>query len=194
MAVWGNFRWRMLLLGLAAGLVLFFGGQWLFEWSTVREPLRRALSANPAVESFTVTYRPTVVVTVDLAPTEDLRATYRDLHDAVARVVKTRPFKLELRDRRNGQLEEVWYHSQYSIYRAAADGDFPAMADVVEREAERAGARARVFVDEANIYVQLRQDEAYLYAVVPRTGSRATTDAPGGLSLTRWALSGGNPG
>ena len=192
--MWGNFRWRMLLLGLAAGLVLFFGGQWLFEWSTVREPLRRALSANPAVESFTVTYRPTVVITANLAPTEDLRAVYRDLHDAVARALGTRPFRLELRDRRNPQLEEVLYRSQYSIYRAAADGDFPAMAEVVEREAERARVRARVFVDEANIYVQLRQDEAYLYAVVPRTGSRATTDAPGGPSLTRWALSGGNPG
>ncbi|MBC7107134.1 MAG: hypothetical protein H5T97_14490, partial [Firmicutes bacterium] len=112
----------------------------------------------------------------------------------VARVMGRRPFRLELRDRRNAPLEEVWYRSQYSVYQAAADGNFPAMAETVEREAERAGARARVFVDDANIYVQLGQGEAYLYAVVPRTGARAAAGASAAPSLTRWALSGGNPG
>ncbi|MFZ5640248.1 MAG: hypothetical protein ACOY4Q_06130 [Bacillota bacterium] len=156
----------MLMLGL------LIGAQYFYQRYSVEQPLFKLYSETKLVDNIKKIklekQGDTVSVTLALNRTDNLRQAYQDLYRSTGQVLGSDRFRMQLKDTRNRELENVYYQSQFVIYEALVKGSFPQMAATIEKNARSAGAEARVFIDEKNIYVALYKGENYLYEVVPR--------------------------
>ncbi|WP_027717539.1 hypothetical protein [Desulfovirgula thermocuniculi] len=170
---WRGWRIPVVLLAFGAGFLLLGALQWAFNHFSYREPLERALRAHGAVESFTLQrQKGTFLVTVGLKKVEDFPSTYRELRDSLQEVLGRRPFVLEIRDKRDGELQKAYNRAHLALYEAQVRGNYREAARCVEEEAARVGARAALFLDEENMYLCMERGDHYLYAVVPRDRQR----------------------
>lgn len=166
---WRGWRIPMVLLAFGAGFLLLGALQWAFNHFNYREPLARTLKAHGAVESFSLQrQKGTFLVAVELKKVEDFPSTYRDIQNSLREVLGRRPFVLEIRDKRDAELQEAYNRAHLALYEAQVRGNYREAARYVEEEASRVGAKAALFLDEENMYLCMEHGSYYLYAVVPR--------------------------
>jgi len=166
---WHGLRIPVILLALVAGLVVFFGARWLYNKFSLEEPLAGALKASPAVQSFEIEKGRTAIrIIVHLAPTANLKETYHELYRQAQSVLGRQRFEIKIVDNRDEKLNRVFYSGQFAVYEAIKRGNYREMIKELEAEAAKAGATAAVFLDQENIYVQLQDNEHYLYEIIPR--------------------------
>lgn len=166
---WQGFRIHVILLSLVVGLGIFFGVRFLYNKFGTDVPLAEALSASKAVQSFTVEReRPVMRIVVEVAPTANLKETYRDLYGLISNVLGNRRFELKIKDNRDEGLQRAFYYAQFAVYEANKLGNYREMVKIIEEEAAKEGAKATVSMDGESIYVQLEKNGRYLYEIIPR--------------------------
>ena len=171
---WRGFRIHVILLSLVVGLSVFFGIRWIYNKFGTDVPLAEALSVHKAVQSYTIDRkRPVVRVVIQLGPTADLKETYRDLFELVRSFLGNRPFELQIKDNRDDKLERAYYYAQFAVYEAIRLGNFREMVRFIEEEAAKEGAKATVSLDQENVYIQLEDNDHYLYEIIPLRGPGA---------------------
>jgi len=168
--VWHGLRIKAILVALGIGLICLFGGQFLYEKYGYQQALYQALAKQPQVADFVVsTENGQLVVTVRLRAPGNLMLTYQELKRLTGEALGNRPFTLKIADNRDAVLEEVFYRSQFAIYQALAQGSFREMEREVSRYAQAAGAEARIYIDNENLYVTLTRGDHFLAAVICRS-------------------------
>lgn len=174
--VWHGLRIKAILVALGIGLVCLFGGQFLYEKYGYQQALYQALAKQPQVADFAVgTENGQLVVTVRLRAPGNLMLTYQELKRLTGEALGNRPFILRIADNRDAVLEEVFYRSQFVIYQALAQGSFREMEKEVNRYAQAAGAEARIYIDNENLYVTLTRGDHFLATVICRSESPQAT-------------------
>ena len=164
---WRNLRIPVVLLVLLVSLAAFFGIRWLYNKYSVEEPLARYLESSRLVQSFEINrHRLVVQVTVNLAPTENLKDTYLEITQGIQVVLDGRPFELQLQDNRDEQLKRAFYYSQFAVYEAIKQGNYLEMMKFVDDQAKEVGAIAYVFLDQDRVYLQMKRNGHYLYEVI----------------------------
>lgn len=162
-------RIPVIILSLLVGLGAFFGARWLYNKFSVEEPLTKVLAANKAVQSYTIEReRPVTRVILHLAPTANLKETYQELQGEIRGVLGRQRFEIKLVDNRDKKLARVYYYGQFAIYEAIKRGNYREMITYLEEQAGKEGATAAVFLDQENIYVQIQDQDHYLYEIIPR--------------------------
>lgn len=153
-------------------LSILIGAQYMYQRYSVEQPLFKLYAKTKLVDNITKIkleeQGDTVSVTLVLNKTDNLRQAYQDLYRSTGQVLGRDRFQMRLKDTRTRELENVFYRSQFVIYEALVKGSFPQMAGAIEANARVAGAEARIFMDERNIYVAMYKDKNYLYEVIPR--------------------------
>jgi len=166
---WRDLRIPVVLLVLLVSLSAFWGVRWLYNRYSIEEPLARYLESSQLVQSFEINRRWQVVrVTVNLAPAENLKDTYREITQGIQAVLDGRPFELQLQDNRDEQLKRAFYYSQFAVYEAITKGNYREMIKDVDQRAKEIGASAYVFLDQDRVYLQMKRNGHYLYEVIPR--------------------------
>lgn len=169
----------MLMMGL------LMGAQYFYQRYNVEQPLFKLYSETKLVDNINniklEEQGGTVAVTLSLNRTDNLRRAYRELNRYTGQILGSEGFKIQIKDTRSRELEDIYYRSQFVIYEALAKGSFTEMAAAIEKNARSAGAEARVYMDEKNIYVALYKGKNYLYEVVPRDAALA--DKKDGLQM-----------
>ncbi len=112
----------------------------------------------------------TIYVTLD--NTANLQKTYKEINTKIEQTLKGSKYTLEIKDNRSPELEQIYYDVHYYIQKAIVDGDFPLLEAKIREKADSAGAAAKVYVDEQNIYLQLAKTDCILYSVVARQSER----------------------
>lgn len=112
-------------------------------------------------------------VYVTLGNTDNLQKTYKEINTKIKQKLKDNKYTLEIKDNRSQELEEAYYDIHLLIQKAIVDGDFPLLEAKVQEKADSAGAAAKVFVDEKNIYLQLIKSDQFLYSIVTRSSDMA---------------------
>ncbi|GAW91542.1 hypothetical protein [Calderihabitans maritimus] len=153
---------------LTFGLLL--GGQWLYTHYQVEQPLAAQLERVNGVDDYYIQKKNAkLLVSVSLAPVNNLMHTYREIEQAVREVFPGKSIELIVKDRRNKLLERAWYESQFAVHQAVAQGSYVEMARVIEEVSNKYNIeRYAVNIDQDNIYVQFHKDEVYLYEIVSR--------------------------
>ncbi len=187
---WRGFRLTVFGASFLVAATVITGAHFAWRTGAVQRPLESALLQVPGVESVEVRgKRGTQIITVTLGPVPDLAATYQSVVATIEDSLPRDDYRLEVLDRRDPVLDEIYHRLHFSLMEAAQRGTFSAMADTVARETDRAGLDlARVSVDHHRIYLQLHLGEAYRYDVVPRLNTDAGAQG-GWFSRTR----GGGP-
>lgn len=153
-------------------LAVLLAIQFLYQKYDVEQPLFKLYSETKLVNKVPVIEQKGTAVNVilNVKKTDNLRQVYQDLNSYTEQIMAGTKFTIELKDNRNKSLEEVYYQSQFVIYEALAKGDFTKMADVLQQNAVKAGATAKVFIDNDNVYVEILKGKNYLYEIIPRKG------------------------
>lgn len=108
-------------------------------------------------------------VSVELGDVEDIQSEYARLWKGIAGATQRIPTALDIIDRRDQELEEVFRRMRIHIEEALSTGSFSAMSQAIEEEGREAGLdRWGVGVDSDYVYVQLHKGESYLYEIIPR--------------------------
>jgi len=170
---WRGLRVPIILLVLVASLLVFWGARWLFNRVSIEQPLTDFLKSQDYIETFEINRDGSLVqISVLLAPVDNLKDTYVELDRGVRNILGGRLYELILRDKRDAQLKNAFYYSQFAVYEAVAQGNYREMLDYVNKQAAERSATASVFIDQDRIYLQMRHDKNYLYEVIPRTANK----------------------
>ena len=152
-----------------AGLYI---GQAVWQNYAIDLPLDKALNDISGVEKVTWensnNINDAITIFVKLSNTANLQKTYKEINKKIEQTLKGRQYILEIQDNRSLELEQAYYDIHYYIQKAIVDGDFPLLEKKVQEKAASAGAAAKVYVDEQNIYLQLAKKDSYLDTVVTR--------------------------
>ncbi|HAG10099.1 MAG TPA: hypothetical protein DCK76_01595 [Desulfotomaculum sp.] len=175
---WRGLRIPIILLVLVASLVVFWGAHWLFNRFSVEQPLADFLKSQSYIHAFEINRDGSLVqISVLLAPVENLKDTYGELDRGVRNILGVKLYELVLRDKRDVQLKDAFYYSQFAAYEAVMRGNYREMFDYVNKQAAERGATASVFIDQDRIYLQMRHDNNYLYEVIPRPSNKTNQAA-----------------
>lgn len=157
-------------------LACLFIGQALWQNYAVDLPLDKALNDIDGVEKVTLDdsskINDAITIYVTLNNTVNLQKTYNEINKKIDQTLKGNEYILEIKDNRTSELDQAYYDIHYYIQKAIVDGDFPMLEAKVREKADTAGAAARVFVDEKNIYLQLSKKDSVLYAVTARNSDK----------------------
>lgn len=151
-------------------LAVLLSVQFLYQKYDVEEPLFKLYSETKLVNKIPVIEEKgtSINVVLHVKKTDNLRQAYRELNSYTAEILGDTKYTMELRDNRDKALEEIYYQSQFVIYEALAKGDFTKMADVIQQNADKVGATAKVYIDNDNVYVEIFKGNNYLYEIIPR--------------------------
>ncbi len=165
-----GFRVYVVASAIIVTLAVLLAFQFIYQKFDVEQPLFKLYSQTKLVEKAPTIEQKggTVKVILDVKKTENLKQAYQDLDSYTEQVMGATKFTIELKDNRTKELENAYYQSQFIIYEALSRGDFSRMADVIQQNAAKAGAEAKVFIDNDNIYVEFLKGNNYLYEIVPR--------------------------
>jgi len=166
---WQGLKIPVIIFTLLAGLVVIFGVQWIYQKYSFQNPVNMILSSNESIESFQVnTEGKQTKITLAIKDDANLMQAYNELQKELALKMGRRPFYLVLKDSRDDSLQQLWYNSQFAVYQAIAQGSYRDMAEEINREAGSAGAEAKIYIDQKNIYIRLKKDGRTLDEVIAR--------------------------
>ncbi|AGL01326.1 hypothetical protein [Desulfoscipio gibsoniae] len=175
---WQGFKVHVVAISMLVALAAFLGAQWLYTSLNFQQPLMKELDNNQMITDYQIKDDANVLtIKITLRDTNDLMHTYHQINDQVQAIMGERSYAIELVDRRNDRLNEVYNQGQFAIHEAIAMGNFTAMADSLNKYARGAGLGSKVYIDSDYIYWQMKDGDYYLHAVFER-GKR-----PGSVSL-----------
>lgn len=166
--------WLSGVIALAATLLILFGAQALYHTIAVAKPLDKAFEGIDGVRSVTWDKKNNdkeVTLRLDLDNASNLQTTYKTVETKARTVLGKTPFQLDIRDTRTPELEQTYHALHFHIQEAVVTGRFSEMADKINEKAKESGVKAQVYVDAQNVYLQLTQGDADLYAVIPRNNT-----------------------
>jgi len=172
-------KYNQILKGCIALIITvacLFIVQAVWQSYAVNLPLDKALNEIDGVLSVTlddshkINDITTIYITLD--NTANLQKTYKEIRTKIEQTLKGSEYTLEIKDNRSPELEQTYYDIHYYIQKAIVDGDFPLLEAKVREKADLAGAAAKVYVDEQNIYLQLVKGDSFLYSVVTRQSDK----------------------
>jgi len=151
------------------GLLVLFGGNWLYHEYKYKQPLENILESNKDIDAYVISEeRDVYTIEVVITDTSNLMMTYKELENSIEKVLGGKSYQLVLKDNRSKILSEILYNSQYAVYESIIRGNFQEMAEILNKEAKSAGATAKVYIDQDNVYLHLKKDGYYLNAVISR--------------------------
>lgn len=181
---WSGLHIPIIVISLLGGLLLFFGGQFLYNKYNVEKPLVELISNNSAVSNVEMQKNATgIKIEVDLKDTvTNIAEVHEELYQAASGILGQQPFKLEFEDNPDQELEQVWRQTQYYVHQAIMLGNFPEMAKNIQGLATAEDVQSLVYVTGSNIYIQLTKEDGHnLIKIVPRQNLMMTGQvAPGG--------------
>ncbi|MCW3490806.1 hypothetical protein [Dethiobacter alkaliphilus] len=165
-----NLKWPVIVLAFVVTLALGVGGVYLRQHQMVDEPLFQRLSEYEPVQAVDLHKdgnQQVVVVTLDYV--DDFGYIHRRLKAEIVDLLGENGFRLEIRDGRDPRLETAFSAVNLALYEGEQRGNFTEMGQQVEAALADLGiAEHKIMVDNENIYLQIRQDDAYLYEIIER--------------------------
>lgn len=169
--IWKRDEWAMYLVVMLITVIVLVSGQLLWHRYTVAKPLDKSLQEIQGIES--VKWNDgdksgTVLIEVTLHQVDNLEKTYGQIIEKSKGILGRKAFKVQLNDHRTPELAELYYKIHYCVQEAISNGNFVSMERQIQSEAKAAGVQSRIYVDSANVYIQLDKGSDALYTVVPR--------------------------
>lgn len=174
---WNGLRIPIIIASILIGLLIFFGGQFLYNKYNVEKPLEELINNNDAVSDVHMKKDVSgIYLEVELKKgVTNVAEVYEELFQDASAILGRQPFKLTFKDNPDAKLTEVWRQSQYYVHQAIMQGNFPEMAKKITDIAEGEGLNAKVDVTESNVYIQLTKEDGHnIIAVVARQNFMVT--------------------
>ncbi|MWC28510.1 hypothetical protein [Paenibacillus sp. MMS18-CY102] len=165
-------RWIPAVVSVAVCAGLLFGGWFTYDKFAVKDPLSKAVSGLPEVQSSSSTIENgTVKIALKLTDHADLRTIYNRLTTDGASVLDGRKLKLEVEGvQSNETLDKLWSTVLFDVAQAMETKSYSDIPVALQKlAAGHQGMTVNSEMDETNVYVTLRYEGAVKYVILPRT-------------------------
>ncbi len=179
MKKWNGLSIPVVILSLIVGLLVFFGGQFIYNKYNYVNPLKNVIENKDYVQQYNIEKEDqNLNITVqfkDTAENLDFIEMYQDLSLNIENVLPKKQFAIEIKDNPDQDLKQIWRKSQFAVEEAIMCGNFTEMAAQIEKLAAENKIQADVYVDHNSIYVQFKKNDGHnLFKVVNRQNFMVT--------------------
>ncbi len=165
MKKWHGLSIPIIIISFIVGLILFFGGQYAYSKYNIETPLEELIKEKEYVQNFTVERQAdkfNISVQLNIQQTDlNFSEMYQDLNREIAELLGNRPYSIEIKDKPDQQIKNVWRQSQYLIEEAIMRGNFSEMAEQIQIIAGQNSIHAEVYVDRSHVYVLLKKNDGH---------------------------------
>jgi hypothetical protein len=148
-------------------LVILLGGYYFYNNYYVKNGLQEQINQVVEIEEIEIAEE-------ENPPTVYIRSSeIKDLQDVYLRIDKIiyqklgSKYRTVLLDDRTDKLSESLDKCSFVIQESIATGKFQEMHDQVQELAEQEGVQCHLTMDSSSIYLELKDDQGYLYEVIP---------------------------
>ncbi|QGT99643.1 hypothetical protein SYNTR_1050 [Candidatus Syntrophocurvum alkaliphilum] len=163
-----QFRIIIALISLVVVLGLLFGGYNLYNTIGVHNPVKGELSEIPEIQDVKIEKVDRKdVFKIQLGKTTNLKKVYTDTTKVLNSKYDPENYELIILDNSNNELEKAYDNLHLAIYEAIANNQFLWLDKQLEEKQKNYDYK--LFVDEENLYLQLEQENYYIYKVLDRS-------------------------
>ncbi len=165
-----NLKWTVIIVSFLLLISIFYGFQFYQQKQTVEEPLFKLFYEVKEVKDAEIRHGPEYMTLIlDMEYVNNLYFEEKLIRKEVEEIIGKREYKLEFKDNRNRELEQIYHKVHYSLFEAAAKGNFVQMSGEVEDIMNNYKVDDYcLVVGEENLYFQLQKGDYYMYEIVPR--------------------------
>lgn len=162
-----KFNVARIVISFILTLGLLLAGRFAYEKVGIVEPVRKDVLAVSAVQRVEVTAEQGVLtVSVEMGEVDSLKHSYQTIKQLLPLQQLN---KLDVHDRRNEYLTNLWKENQFAMEEAATLGNFTEMQQLIEERLSRENLDSwQLEIDDENLYLQIHYNGYYLYEIVPR--------------------------
>ena len=162
-----NFHWQAAVLAFVLTLGIAMGVIYVRRQPFYHEPLLNQIKNLDFVEEVKLEPEQKVVI-ISLQAVDNLAETYQALKQQINTVLGPE-YRLELKDKRNGDLQEAYLAVHLLLYEAQQRGNYGEISQKIAHVLEAYHLEKHILlVDEENIYLQIQNKNAYLYEIIAR--------------------------
>lgn len=142
----------------------------------LQEQISQVVEVEEEIEIAEQEYPPTVYIR--LSEIKDLQDVYLKIEEIVYQNLGSE-YRIVFLDERNDKLSELYDKCSFVIQEGIATGKFQEMYNKIQELAELEGVKCHLIMDSSNIYLELKDDQGYLYEVIPRLNQLGRLEKPG---------------
>jgi hypothetical protein len=163
-----NFKTWLVVAAFAGTVLILFGGQALTAKYKVNQPLKEVVLAKKVIRDLTVkSQKGGVEVAVKMDRTANLQSVM-DFVVAKTELYHKKPVtSLTISSASSQRLEQVRYQLSFYLEEALASGHYIQLKTALDNF-KKDDVKAKVYLADRFIYVQLEDSRNYLYQAVPR--------------------------
>ncbi|MBB6735471.1 hypothetical protein [Cohnella zeiphila] len=163
---------RIVPMAVTAALsaALLFGGWYAYGHYGVEKPLDRIAQAVPGVETAQTSRSASEVkLNVSLSPDADLASVYRQIEQNGAQSIGGKKLELAVNAPSDPTLEKMWGQALFNVAEAMDHRTYSGIQDAMtELEQKHPGLTTATEMDDTNVYVTLKYQDAVKYVILPR--------------------------
>ena len=158
----------VIVLGISLGLLL--GLQKYYKNNFVEEPVKNALEQLSFVQSVKVSIDNGIYdYRVQIKQAGNIQYEYEKVDGIIANNLKGKEYQLTLLDHRSPKLKEDLEGLELSIYEAMAKNNYLWLDEAFRQDAANNKFRYKLFIDDQRLYIQLVDQEKFLYEIIERS-------------------------
>lgn len=165
----GEIRIFVVIVSLVLSLAVLWTGFNLYTKYILKAPAIKELERRQEIETVKINGKKPYKVVVKLGEVDNLMEVYNGICSVLDDRLGEQNYALIVEDKSNPGLKEVYYLLQPAIYEAIEKNAYTWLINYLNKELACKGLSYKLFVDDDNLYLQIRQEEGgYLYAVISR--------------------------
>ncbi len=158
----------LIVLGISLGLLL--GIQKYYNDNYVERPVKHALEQLAFVESVTVNKDTGVYdFKVQIKQAGNIQYEYSKIDGIIANDLKEQEYQITLQDHRSPELKKDLEDLELSIYEAMAKNNYLWLDETFRQAANSNKFSYKLFIDDERLYIQLADQDYFLYEIIERT-------------------------
>ncbi len=163
-------RWAYTAIAAVITLAVLSLSYSSYEKMGVKRPLLQELEASSDVQGADAHKDGSeTIVEIELKKVPDLAVTYRKIDETVKKHLGTAPYRIVLKDAATPTLEAAYHSVHFYVEEASVRGTFGEMIRESSTRLESAGySEYKLSVDKDRIYVQISDENGFLYRIVNR--------------------------
>jgi len=173
-------RLTTVVCALILTLCVLFGGYYLYDRYFIRDGLREQINQLVTAQEIIIERQDNLSkVAIRSSEIEN----FQDVYQKIAKLVYQslgHQAEVVFLDERTEKLSQLYEECSFIIHEGIATGKFQEMRTQILNLAEQKGVQCHLTIDSSNIYLVLRDEEGYLYEVIPRINQTGGLEKLGG--------------
>lgn len=165
----------LVVLGATLGTLIFIQNFYVNRF--VERPVEKALQEVKFVDSVMVKKDDSIYqFTVKIKKAGNVQYEYTKVDSVIKENIKGKEYQLQLTDNRNEKLANELEYLELSIYEAMAKDNYIWLDEIFRETARQDQIGYKLFIDEQRLYIQLVDQEHFLYEVIERSTPASGAD------------------